>query len=645
MLLSSDIIAQQEDTIKTYDLSEITIKAGITIEPKPITKFDQEFLTTFDGRSVFETGYFMPSIKPQTNSRGESLFYIRGSNERQLGLFFDGAFVNIPWDNRIDLSLLPTGSISELQIIKGIPSVTYGANQIAGVIIGTSQNKLSSNLSGNVSGQFGDFNQRKLSLSVGKRINKLSFYFSASHYNRDAYILPNSLSNKENSTEQRINSYQETNALFGKVGYNYEMSSSIQASFQYLNSNKGVPPEINVMNARYWQYPVWEKVGVNVFGNHAFDSFKNTYIDYVLNIYNFKMQIDDFADQTYSVVSDVEKNNDAVLYGRFNFTTLLGNNSIIRLSFSGYNTNHKEQFLSTNFEETLYTQYVYSTGIEYEFLSNRFTAILGIGYDGSSFPETGNFDDGKNMSSVGLNLTTKYQLNKALSLQLNLGKKSRFPSLRESYSDGLGRFVINPNLKEETAYDGELGLQILFPKGSIYSNIFLNYLADGIVRDIVSVNNEAKFTRVNKESIRTFGFELQSNYSITNKLSAGFQFSFLNSYAKNAQTGDYTDTLEYKPEFISSLYLNYSQWKRISGLLELTTIQNEYGYQQGYEYFRELPSYFLFNFRLTYSIPFDSSKQLQIFGRINNIFDKLYYTQWGLPEPGRQFFVGLNFSF
>ena len=132
-LFYSLIPAQKKDTIKTYDLTEITVQAGITIEPKPITKFDQKFLASFDGRSVFEAGYFMPSIKPQTNSRGESLFYIRGSNERQLGLFFDGALINIPWDNRIDLSLLPTTSLSELQIIKGIPSVTYGANQIAGV--------------------------------------------------------------------------------------------------------------------------------------------------------------------------------------------------------------------------------------------------------------------------------------------------------------------------------------------------------------------------------------------------------------------------------------------------------------------------------------------------------------------------------
>ncbi len=212
-------IAQQRDSVKTYDLDEITVESGISIEPKPTIKFDQGFLTRLDSRSVFETGYFMPSVKPQTNSRGESLFYIRGSSERQLGLFFDGALINIPWDNRIDLSLLPTTSLSELKIIKGIPSVIYGANHVAGVIVGSSRNYQTSKLSGNVSAQFGDLNQRKLSLSLGRKINDFSFLFSASHYNRDSYTLPKVFDSDENPTSQRINSYQQTDGIFAKVKY------------------------------------------------------------------------------------------------------------------------------------------------------------------------------------------------------------------------------------------------------------------------------------------------------------------------------------------------------------------------------------------------------------------------------------------
>jgi len=34
-----------------------------------------------------------------------------------------------------------------------------------------------------------------------------------------------------------------------------------------------------------------------------------------------------------------------------------------------------------------------------------------------------------------------------------------------------------------------------------------------------------------------------------------------------------------------------------------------------------------------------------VFARMNNIFDKLYYTQWSLPEAGRQFWGGITAEF
>lgn len=645
VILTLSIAAQEKDSVKTYDLSEITVESSIAIEPKPITKLDQKFLTSFDGRSVYETGFFIPSIKPQTNSRGESLFYIRGSNERQLGLFFDGAFINIPWDNRIDLSLLPTTSLSELKIIKGIPSIIYGANHIAGVIIGTSQNNQTSRLSGNISTLFSDLNQRKLSISLGKRIDNFSVYVSASHYNRDAYALPKDFDNLENPSKLRTNSYQQTNSIFIKAGYNYQKLSNINASIQYLNSEKGVPPEINVANPRYWQYPVWEKTSLNIFGKHSFTSLKNSSIDYVFNIYNFNMQINDFNDPSYSQIANIEKNDDVVLYGRMIYTTLLGSNSIVRFSLSGYSTNHKESFLTNDFQDVLYIQNVYSTGIEHEFLWNRFTAILGLSLDGTYSPETSIHESNRSLISVGFNLTTKYSIDDNLSAQLNFGRKSRFPSLREAFSDGLGRFIINPDLKAETANEGEVGFQFLFPNGTLYTNLFLNYLQDGIVRDVIKLNNEKKFKRINKASILSYGFEAQANYELSKKINTGFQFSYLRSSAKNTTTGEYSDTLEYRPELISSLFLNYSIFKNFMSLAEVSTIHNEYGYQEGYEFFRKLPSYFLINLRLTYNIVLNKGQNLQLFGRVNNIFDKLYYTQWGLPEAGRQFYLGVNYKF
>ncbi len=106
IFINASIFAQT-DTIKTYNMKAIVVKSGFVLEPKTIKEIQLNELAKSDAASISELAKFIPSVKMQTNSRGESLFYMRGANERQSALFFDGVALNIPWDNRVDLSMLP----------------------------------------------------------------------------------------------------------------------------------------------------------------------------------------------------------------------------------------------------------------------------------------------------------------------------------------------------------------------------------------------------------------------------------------------------------------------------------------------------------------------------------------------------------
>lgn len=643
-IFSLTLFAQTEDSVKVYGLDEITVKGGSVIEPKPTTRIGSKVLTKYDGASLFEIARFIPSVKPQTNSRGESLFYLRGSNERQLGLFFDGAFLNIPWDNRIDLSLLPTNDYEELQIIKGVPSSIYGANNIAGVIVGKSKLIKNDKLSGKFNSLLGLNNFRKFSLSMYQKVDDFAFLISASHFKRDGFSLPSKFSSDENPDELRLNSYQRTTGIYAKGRYDYQDFSNVELSFQYLDSKKDVPPEINVNKTRYWKYPVWNKMGVNISGTHSFNFNSTSFLDYNFNVYKFEMEINQYTDATYSAIDDIEKNNDFVMYGRIIYTLLFNQNSILRFSTSGYSTTHIEEFLSTQFTKTDYQQYVYSAGVEYELMGNGFIFIGGVSYDGTSVVEAGNFETGNPLSAVGINTTLKYNFTNYFNGQINLGRKSRFPSLRESYSDGLGRFVKNPDLKAETANDVELGFEYLIPEGRLFVNFLLTYLYDGIVRTVIATNDGKKFMRINKDQMRTYGAEIEGNYHLGKHLDCGFSFSYLNSFGKN-EFGEYSDTLEYRPEVISNFYLNSNFSKNINLLIEATSIANEYGLQDGNLYFQKLPSYLLINIRFAYTYHQLQNSKIEVFARMNNIFDQLYYTQFGLPEAGREYFIGLNYKF
>ncbi|MBI9071888.1 MAG: TonB-dependent receptor plug domain-containing protein [Melioribacteraceae bacterium] len=629
----------QTDSIKTYNLNEITVKSGIVLEPKLITEINLKEIEYSDAASISDLARFIPSLKLQTNSRGESLFYMRGSNERQLALFFDGVPLNIPWDNRIDLSMVPTSAIGELTISKGIPSVIYGANTLAGVISidpaafnGKDRKKALI--------QIGENNSQKYSAFWIGGNEKFSHLTTFSYKTVDEYNLPDDYEHKLNKTNQRLNSYNSNFNFFSKFNYKINNLSKIGLSLSYIDSEKGVPPEMDVAKPRYWQYPVWQKFTSTINGEHKFGINLNSLLVYSLSFTKFKMRIDQFNDITYSNISEVEKDDDNTITGRVIYTKLIGSSSIWKFAFNGYSTGHEETIIDNTTNDEAFSEYrqnVFSFGTEYEFINDKFTSILGVGLDGVNTPKVGDNPDKDSEFDYSLNYSFIYSLNPALSLQLNLGRKTRFPSLREAYSEALGKFKINPDLAPEVSYTIETSLNRVFDKGTTNFNLFLIYLNDGIVKETLE---DGRKIRVNKENIRSYGAEISSQYSIKKDLSISFNLTYLNSFSKN-EFGEYKDTLEYKPQFMGAINFNYIMFKNFNVLFEANYVGREYS-DQGV--FKKMSDYFLVNTRFTYFFDLFNVK-LESYIRVNNLFDKLYFTQWSLPEAGRQFWAGFSAEF
>ena len=223
LILPGVFYGQKQDSIKTYKLDEITVKSGIILEPKTVTKIEYKEIEKADASNFAELGRVIPSIKTQTNSRGERLFYLRGSGERQIALFFEGVPLNIPWDNRIDLSLIPTEAIGEITVTRGIPSVVYGANAIAGVIGINTITTDGGDKRGKVSAKFGgnSFHSYDGFFVGGK--NKISYLVSASYKNRSGFNLPDSYNNPEaNPSKERINSSIRNYSFYSKLNYSID---------------------------------------------------------------------------------------------------------------------------------------------------------------------------------------------------------------------------------------------------------------------------------------------------------------------------------------------------------------------------------------------------------------------------------------
>ena len=166
-------------------------------------------------------------------------------------------------------------------------------------------------------------------------------------------------------------------------------------------------------------------------------------------------------------------------------------------------------------------------------------------------------------------------------------------------------------------------------------------MKDGIVRQTLPGR---KFIRINKESIRIIGAEFISRFTLTENSTIAFNLTLTDSKAKDS-AGNYADTLEYKPAVISSLIWDYNPIGSFNIFGEAKFISEEFGLREGDVYFKRLPEYLLFNARFSYALEMSENYRAEFYFRINNLFDNLYYPQWGLPEPGREFLGGVKLTF
>jgi hypothetical protein len=88
-------------------------------------------LDLIDASNAGEMLQRLPSVNVSTNSRGEAIAFVRNAGERQVAVFFEGAAINIPWDNRLDLSLVPAGLIGGANLVAGPLAPHYGVNALA----------------------------------------------------------------------------------------------------------------------------------------------------------------------------------------------------------------------------------------------------------------------------------------------------------------------------------------------------------------------------------------------------------------------------------------------------------------------------------------------------------------------------------
>src|SRR5690606_30151584 len=120
-------------------------------------------------------------------------------------------------------------------------------------------------------------------------------------------------------------------------------------------------------------------------------------------------------------------------------------------------------------------------------------------------PETGDKPAQDALVDYGLTAGAVYRLAEGWALSGALGRKTRFPTLRELFGEALDRFAINPDLRPESSVLAELGVR---REGEVLSGeatAFLNRTDDTLDQRRLE---DGRRQRVNLGGSRVLGVEL-----------------------------------------------------------------------------------------------------------------------------------------
>ncbi|GEM_PF-5035223 len=156
---------------------------------------------------------------------------INGCDPSRVMVVFDGMVLNGGSGTAVDLSEIPVGAISKVELYSG-------TGAIGGTLVITSRLPKGDDGDGNISidGSYGSFGAKKLKSKIGvggKRV-RLNFYSESFRTNGDF-----GYTDKFGNSQRRINNYVKSQNLFGRIVF--PSISSPTFSFQYYHSKKGSP--------------------------------------------------------------------------------------------------------------------------------------------------------------------------------------------------------------------------------------------------------------------------------------------------------------------------------------------------------------------------------------------------------------------
>lgn len=595
----------------------------------------------------------VPGIDIQSGGKGQSFVKLRGFDQKQIRVLIDGVPAHESYDGSLALDMIPADAIAKIKVIKGASSVLYGPNTMGGVINIITKKGGEKPYTSLIT-SFGANDTQNYIVNHGAAKGNWNYWVTASHRTSDGFELsddfnPNNTRTglgtqyNEDGGIRDLSSYTK-NTFNSKIGYEYDADSKAYLSFDYHQNEKGIPTS----NFRYWEFDEWNQWQLSLAGEHDVTDLLSLkgriyYVDH-------DDSIEDVGGWDASHTTPVARKwferseyNDYSLGGEVQAYLDFGDISLLKMGASYMKDNHIQQDYydattryvvlsgaSIGYQpEQEYEADIYSFGIEDEVrLFNRLTLNAGVSYDIYD-PVKNHFNYAReDVKTWNPQTGLSFDVTEDFNLYASVGKKTRFPQLKELYSVAAGG---NATLQPEENIAYEVGAKHRFNK--VFDGSLAAFFND-IDNRIVYVNSV--YSNVAESEIK--GIEAQLNITTPWNLDATIGYTFLSSKEKASPTSTETNAVNI-PDRKATLDLRYNFDFGLTA-----SFQTVYTGDQLDSNRVGLKDFIVCNAKLIQKLPFFKVIDTDLFIEAANLFDENYEEGNG-PTPGRTVLVGMKLSF
>jgi len=649
MLVSASAsVAAADDAWDKVEEISVTVARSEDRALQPAHTLDEQAIERRQPTDFTEVFRAVLGVGIRTNSRGEAVLRLRGSEERQSQIFIDGAPISVPWDGRADLSLFPASFIRKVSILKSAAPIEYGANAVLGVVDISTYEK-ADDFRLNARTEMGSHGSRLVEGEVFVPFEGASLQLGGNHFKRDAITVASRdpIPFDPLAGEGRTNTDLESTSFFAAAALERHWGT-VRISAMDIDAEKGIAAAAHIDPAegkpRFWRYPDWHMTQISLAGDVSLGEAT----DLRINSWHqrFSQQIESYGDVTYSLTEERQDDRDRTYGGRLvlshnwqHLTTRL----VTSLQESTHTQTETDLLANTVGDPERFRQRLFSVGGEVDIpVSDTVKSSFSIAYDRASTPLTGERPVQPAISKWAAAGATEWQATPDLTVTATLGQRTRFPTMRELYGNALGRFLLNPDLKPETALVGDVTFAWAPASQPFEITVtpWFTRIDDTLSQRNITVDGTARRQRVNLDGSKGVGVEAVINWQASSAVTMEAN-AFWQDLKADRDAEGIRPTLYQRPKSQLLLAANYETPGGSSVRAEMNHLGQAYDENEDGTVAR-LGTSTEFNVKFYIPVKQTDYGVWQVYGAVNNITDTTILPQLGLPDAGRTFKLGIR---